>query len=697
MGHSAFPPRAPSGVCASLVLALVLAVSACRSTTIKMDEAGAGASVSEAGKIPAEAFFGNPLFRMVRLSPSGEQMAAVVSQENVDVVMAIDLRSRKMTPLAFIDRDNSRVTDSREEASRRIRTIGWASEHVVGISVGMPRVAGRVRARSSRLIVSDVRDPRPRDLSEYWPRTDLIQFKDSVISWLPDDPDRILIQLDGIARYVDLQSGRLRGAEMQRHRIGGWRVDHRFQVRAGYSARRWNNDLEVWARISEDEDLERLVRWDPLDDEAVGPGFLFAGFSERPEMIYVLSERETGRDALYEYDLREGRLGRLVFSHPEYEVYGIRTSKLDGRLLSVHYVDDRPRIHFVDPKERRRWARVQRSFEGQNLAIVSSDRQERSSIFRISSDDSPPVYYRLDHRTGEVSMLFDSRPALAGQPLARMEPVRFVARDGLEIPGYLTRPIGAEGPTAAIVMPHGGPFSRDYIDWDPTVQFLVSRGFTVLQPNFRGSTGYGREFREAGYRQYGRAMQHDLEDGARWMVDQGLADPERLGIFGGSYGGYASLQALTSTPELFRAGASLAGMSDLALLIHERSAYSGNEPAYRALVGSPSFTGAGLEDISPIHHAERIQAPVLLAHGTMDSIVHVRHTERMAGRLERLGLEHEVHRYFGETHSFLDERTRIDFYQRLGAFFERHLRPDPELVARPVGPLADGAHAASGE
>ncbi len=648
-----------------------------------MDEVGQEAEVDELGKIPAKAFFGNPLFSHVRLSPSGRRIAALVSSGENEVLMSIDLETGERVPLTVLERKER----SHFLASQKVVGVGWASEDIVAMSVSRPIAGPGFMRRQHSLIVSDVRDPRARDLGKDWPFSKYLRQQDLVISLLPDDPGRLLLNWFGEVRRVDLKFSRLRSFEFKKKGIGAWAVDHEFIVRIGYSGERWTNEFEVWGRISDQDRIEKLVKWDPLDIEETGVGFYFAGFSEKPELIYIASERETGRYAVYEYDLRTREIGRAVFEHPEYEVYWIRTSVVDGRLLSVHYLEDSWVTRFVDAKYRRLWESVEQQFPGKTVSIESTDRNERSSIFVVSADDFSPVYYRLDHGTREFSRLFRARPTLDGQPLSKTESIRFRARDGLEISGYVTRPAHASDPTATIIFPHDGPFRRSVRGWDPRVQFFASRGFTVFQLNYRGSTGYGRKFREAGYQQYGRAMQDDITDGVQWLIAEGIADPDRIGIFGIGYGGYAALQGLVSTPELYAAGASYGGISNLDALLHDNAGYGFYSPANRVLLGARWSDRESLRAASPVHHATHIRVPVLLGHGTDDSISHVSHTDEMAAALEKAGVEHEVYRYRGETHDFLDERTRIDFYQKVGDFFERHLRPDPAHIRRPIALL----------
>ena len=666
-------------------LIILLLLSGCQ-TSVRMDEVAQNGSINEVGKIPAKSFFGNPLFSLVTLSPSGRRIAVLLSREENDVMMSIDLATGKNVPLMVLERKER----SHSTAGQAISAAGWASEDVVVMSVTRPKLGPGFIRRQATLAASDVRDPRARDLGKDWPYARFLTRQDTVISMLPDDPDRLLVNWFGDARKVDIKFSRLRAAEFSKKGVGAWGVDHEFKVRIGYSGDRWTNDFAVWGRVSDDEPIEKLVKWNPLDEDEMGVGFYFSGFSEDPKTIYVLSERETGRYALYEYDMRIRKIGRTVFEHPDYEVGAIDTSNVDGRLLAVHYVDEMPRVKYLDAEYARLWEPIHRAFPGKNVQRVSVNRDETISIFTVSADDFPHVYYRLDHTKGEYSKLFRSRPSLGGQSLSKMESVSFQSRDGLEIHGYVTRPHGVDGPTATIVLPNRDVFDRDFREWNPVVQFFASRGFSVFQINQRGSIGYGRKFREAGYQEYGRAMQDDITDGTRWLIDQGIADPDRIGIFGSGYGGYVALQALVSTPDLFAAGASYGGISDLQKLLRDYQGYGFAIAWNEALIGKRWSDRESLRAASPVYHADQIVAPVLLGHGTHDWNHHIRHTDEMVSALEEAGVEHEVYRYRGESHGFLDERTRIDFFQRTGDFFERHLKPDAKNIRRPVEPADTG-------
>ena len=374
-----------------LLLCLAVSVLACPSS-IRMTDAAAENSIDESGKIPASAFVGNPLFSHVTLSPSGRRIAVMVSREEKDALISIDLSTGERAPLALLERREY----SKSGSSKRLVGVAWASEDFVILTQSISRPVYGGRGRSYHLLSSSISEPRLRPLGF-----------GRVISTLPDDPKAYLVNSRGNAQRADLRTGRRRGVEIQKRGVGRWQVDHEFKVRIGFSGAEYNNDFGVWGRVSDQDRIEKLVKWDPLATDENGPGFYFVGFSEKPHIIYVTSERETGRFAIYEYDLRMHKMGPVVSQHSEYEVANIRTSVVDGRLLSVNYIEDLPTTLYVDSKYRELWQPIERAFPGKTIFIVSTNRDESISIFSVSADDSPPIYFRLDHHSGEYARLSD--------------------------------------------------------------------------------------------------------------------------------------------------------------------------------------------------------------------------------------------------------------------------------------------------
>jgi dipeptidyl aminopeptidase/acylaminoacyl peptidase len=334
---------------------------------------------------------------------------------------------------------------------------------------------------------------------------------------------------------------------------------------------------------------------------------------------------------------------------------------------------ERPELHFFDDAGKREQTAIDTALPGATNRVVSYDRNAQSAIVVSSGDTTPPDYYWYDRERKRMDFLFTANPGLDRSQLAPMKPVRYTARDGAPISAYLTVPQGAAAKNLrVIVLVHDGPSARVRWGWDPVVQFLASRGFAVFQPNYRGSTGYGREHERQGYGQWGRLMQDDLVDGVRWLVAQGIANPTRVGIYGIGYGGYAALLAAAKSPDLFRAAASYGAVTDLVDLLESPVHYRTsdlNNPVEGKLPGDR----AALAAISPARLGAEIRVPVLVAHGLADPVVDAEQSRAMVDAIEGAGRKVESVFYRRELHELVDEANRVDFHEKLAAFFARHL------------------------
>ena len=303
------------------------------------------------------------------------------------------------------------------------------------------------------------------------------------------------------------------------------------------------------------------------------------------------------------------------------------------------------------------------------ISIVDSSVDEKKLLIRASSDVEPGKYYLFDKSAGTLNELMDARSNLVGKPLATMKPITYTARDGVKVPGYMSIPAGSDGKNMpAIVMPHGGPGARDSWGFDWLVQFFTAEGYVVLQPNFRGSTGYGQEwFQENGIRSWEIAIS-DVEDAGKWLISQGIANPEKLAIAGWSYGGYAALQSAVHDPDLFKAAIAIAPVTDFADW-KEELRYSASYVNRKEFVGSGPHIEAG----SPLRHVERIKIPVIMFHGDKDLNVSYKHSERMHRALTNAGKQSELHIYEGLEHSLLTGEARTDMLTKSSAFLKQHL------------------------
>ncbi|MCP5040416.1 MAG: S9 family peptidase [bacterium] len=474
-------------------------------------------------------------------------------------------------------------------------------------------------------------------------------------------------------KRMNVSTGRLRSAVARKRGIKLWFADHDGEVRVGIGYP--GTSKTIYARGDEDDSFEELTSFDVYEED----GFSFAGYSFDPDTLYVYSDHE-GRDALFEYSISNKKFGDLVYAHPEYDVAGLYFDLRRRKLVGVGVIAESPQVEILDEEAKAEFATIDRALPDTANRVYSASTDRQRMIIERSSDTHPPEYFLFtqDTKPKRLDFFLALYPDLTDAKLASMRPIRYRARDGLEIPGYLTLPVGrAPEKLPVIVYLHGGPSSRFYEAFDPVVQLFASRGFAVFQPNFRGSTGYGEAFEIAGFRQWGLSMQDDVTDGVKWLVELGIADPDRVGVYGASYGGYASLMGLIKTPQLFRAGASYAGVTDLPLLLANSEFYlfaDHNRPR----VGGGWGDKARLEQNSPLHRADEIRVPVLLGHGTDDPTVHVKHSARMARALERAGKSVEYMEFEDEAHGFLLESNRLAFYGRLASFFEEHLAQKPK-------------------
>jgi dipeptidyl aminopeptidase/acylaminoacyl peptidase len=400
--------------------------------------------------------------------------------------------------------------------------------------------------------------------------------------------------------------------------------------------------------------------------------FEFAGFDADPNIVYLTAIGASGRKELFAYDLAK-RLRRAVYANKDFDVGALVSSPVDGALSAVEVDAEKPMLHFFDTEAAREQAAIDKTFPDTTNRIVSFDGDARHAIVLTSGDTNPPDYYFYDREQRRMDFLLTANPGVDRTRLAPMKPVRYAARDGLPISGYLTVPRGAVAKNLpVIVIVHDGPSDRVRWGWDPVVQFLASRGFAVFQPNYRGSTGYGRDHERMGYGQWGLAMQNDRADGVRWLVAEGIANPTRVGIYGIGYGGYAALLAAAQTPELFRAAASFGAATDLVDLLENPDHYRSmdlNNPVEGKLPGDR----AALAALSPARLGGQIRIPVFVAHGLADPIVHAEQAHAMVDAIEDAGGKVESELYRRELHELVDENNRVDFHEKLAAFFARNL------------------------
>ncbi len=347
--------------------------------------------------------------------------------------------------------------------------------------------------------------------------------------------------------------------------------------------------------------------------------------------------------------------------------------------MAARHADDVWRTHWFDPELERMERALQQAFGERHAVLFSWDRARSKVLIEVEGADTSAEIYLYDAERGEAQPVGVAYPELAPFGLlARRAPIAYPARDGTMIPGYLTTPPGVAGPAPLVVLPHGGPEARDYGGFDWIAHFLASRGYLVLQPNFRGSDGYGTAFRNAGRGQWGGLMQDDVTDGARYVIDEGIADPERVCIFGLSYGGYAALAGAVKTPELYDCVVAVAPVTDLPAMIRWAKDRYGRlswivDYWSQITGGDVSADDARIVAASLTGRADAVAAPILLIHGVDDTTVPIDQSERMEAALRRAGKDVTFIRLRGEDHYLYRPETRLEAMQAVEAFLAEHL------------------------
>ncbi|MGK6353767.1 alpha/beta hydrolase family protein [Sphingomonas sp. DT-207] len=466
---------------------------------------------------------------------------------------------------------------------------------------------------------------------------------------------------------VDLATGKSNRIVRAQDHVWSWFADNNGVVRAGIGAsgKKW------WLlyRAAADQDFQRIKR--TVDDDGTEVDkFIPLDGSDKG---FAIAAGESGRFGLYRYDFTADRLGEQLYENPAVDIDDFDLSP-DGAVVGVYYTDDKPEVAWFDPELKALQGRIDRALPGKVNRVVSTSRDKQRLLVWSSSSDDPGAYYFYDRKVRRMAPFAVPYEGLHGKRLATMEPVRYKARDGLEIRGYLTLPPGkGDKNLPLVVMPHGGPFARDVWGYDAWVQYLASKGYAVLQPNFRGSTGFGSGFVEKGYGAWGRGMQDDIDDGVKWLTGRGTADPKRVCIMGASFGGYAAMWAAVRNPELYRCAISFAGISDVASMLRfDRKSFSA--PRYARdwqsrVQGDKDF---GLDQISPIKMVDKLTVPILIAHGEDDDNVPLYQSRRLHEALGKAGRRHEYVVYEGEGHGFANPINATDFLTRVGKFLDTH-------------------------
>jgi len=603
---------------------------------------------TEARVIPMKDFFRNPEKVGFDLSPDGEHVAFLAPWE-----------SRMNVHVQAVGSDDVvRVSSATE---RDIAGFAWANDRRI---VYFQDTGGD---ENYHAFAVDIDGANPSELTPF----EGVRVR--LVDDLEDDDAHMLVSLNQRDRRVfdvyriDVSTGDLELVAENPGNISGWVTDNAGRLRVATTSDGVNTSLLY--RATEDDEFGLVVTTSFKDD--LTP--LYFTFDDA--RLYVASNIGRDKQAIFEYDPATAENVALIFEHPEVDVTSLMRSKEREVITGVAFVTDKREYHFFDDQRRHLQEDLEARLPGYEVAVTSASRDETRVLVRTYSDRSRGAYYFYDTRSGDFRKLEDASPWLVEDEMSEKLAITYASRDGLTIHGYLTLPVGAEAANLpTILLVHGGPWARDRWGFDAEAQFLANRGYAVLQTNFRGSTGYGKAFWEASFKQWGKSMQDDLTDGVQWLVDQGIADPDRVAIYGASYGGYAVLAGLAFTPDLYACGIDYVGISNLFTVLGSLPPYweLGRQMFYE-MMGNPETEPDLIREISPLFHADKITAPLMVVQGANDIRCKKPEADQIVKALKDRGIDVPYMVKDNEGHGFRNEENRFDVYRAMEHFFAKHL------------------------
>lgn len=611
--------------------------------------------------IPREVLFGNPERVSPQLSPQGDRLAYLAPDENN--VMQVWLQ----TPEGESDRQLT------HDKKRGIRAYAWtyAGDQLVYLQ-------DADGDENWHIYGVQIHKDSVRDLTPF----EGVQAR--IVALDPFFPDQMLVALNLEDRSkhdvyrVNLQTGATELDTENPGNIVGWTTDPQFQVRAGVAAMP-DGGYDLLYRPSVDQDWQTLRHWGPEDEG--GP----VEFSADGKTLYIEGSHEANASRLLALDL-ETMAETVIAEDPQYDLGGVLIHPTNRQLQAVSFYRDKLEWQILDPRLEADFQTLAQLRRGE-YRIVSRNLEDTVWLVAYLTDNGPVYYYQYDRARQTSTLLFSNQPQLENLDLAAMQPVAFESRDGLMLHGYLTTPVGIPSENLpTILLVHGGPWVRDTWGYSPMVQWLANRGYAVLQVNYRGSTGYGKQFVNISNREWAGTMHDDLIDAVNWLVDQGITDRDRIAIMGGSYGGYATLVGLTFTPDVFAAGVDIVGPSNLVTLLQTIPPYWAPMKAmFQKRVGDLETEEDFLKSRSPLFFVERIQKPLLIGQGANDPRVKQAESEQIFEAMQSAGKPVEYIVYADEGHGFARPENRLHFYAHAEEFLAKYLGGRAEALTEIEG------------
>ncbi|MGQ7887823.1 prolyl oligopeptidase family serine peptidase [Paenibacillus sp. WC2504] len=587
----------------------------------------------------------------MRLSPDSKSLAYLQPWEN-----RMNLYIQKVG-----ESESTRITSSKDE---NIDSIYWITDKVLIYKMD------KGGTENTHIYVVNVDGSGEKDLTPYTNvKADLL---DVLPSKTESDIELLLTMNKRDPKVMDVYRVKLSTGDtnLQVQNPGNvkfWVTDNWGEVRAAIAVD--GEATNLLYRENESKDFDKIDTFDRKDT------FIPAMFTFNDEQIYAVSNVGRDKQALVKYDPLTKKETEVIYVNDEVDLTNFIVSYKNKSIAAVTYETEEMKLQALDHEFETLFHKIEDKLQTAHWNLIGSPDRDVLLLYTYS-DTSYGSYYLYDRKTDKIDKVADVQPKLDEKKMAKMQPISFKSRDGLTIHGYLTLPQGAAPNKLPVVInPHGGPWARDSWDFNMEAQLLASQGYAVLQMNFRGSSGYGKAFMNAGDKQWGKTMQNDITDGVNWLIKRGTADPERIAIYGASYGGYATLAGMTFTPDLYAAGVDFVGPSNLITFLNTIPPYwSMDRSMMYQQVGDPVKDKKLLEAASPVLHVDQIKAPLMIAQGVNDPRVNRAESDQMVAALRKLDVDVPYMLKKNEGHGYQKQENVRDFYEALIHFLNKNVK-----------------------
>jgi dipeptidyl aminopeptidase/acylaminoacyl peptidase len=618
-------------------------------------------TTSLAAELPVETFFQEYAFSRANLSPGGKYLAAVRHEGTNTFLVTVDLGTFQ----------------SQVACSGEVGDYDWVNDDRLLVQGGGDRIGGVFAVDRNGANVKVLLKAAQAQAEHRW-----IQFYQPLQRSSKDYPF-ILVERAELdvrdfwhtpkpdVRRVNVLTGKSEIVEKNPGDVTHWLTDSEGEVRAAIAEKGETNRLLY--RAAKGEPWKAVLACNILEED-----FYPFGLASDNRHVYMATQRGLDTLGLYAFDAVSGNFGDCLWRHEQYDIHSAFSKGRTPELICVTYQGEKLEAHWFDATSKTQFEQVDKALPGLVKVLVDDSDDGLTQLYFAYSDRMPGAYYLFRAGSNQLQRIAECAPWIKPSEMAESKPVTYSARDGLQIHGYLTLPPDRPAKNLPfIILPHGGPWVRDYWGFNREAQFLANRGYAVLQPNYRSSFGYGAAFLKAGYKQYGLKIQDDITDGVQWAIRDGIADPKRTAIFGCSFGGYAAMVGMTQTPEIYRCGINYAGMTDLNRQLRYATSRTSTE-----LVHSFASMSIGdyrkdkdlLKDVSPLNHVTNIQAPVMLIYGGKDHVVDIEQGRRLEKALKSKKKTFEFVYEPLEGHGFTTPTNVFKLYDRIDAFLKKNMQ-----------------------